>query len=197
MDILAPSPPLLCKHMVPQLTHGVVPRRSEEEVEEDGVKGGVETCDRWQPSQQCIGKPWKVEQGEMSPMANPWSPHLWGAPGSLGMASLTLGQVHDAHTEARNNVPQEPVLDGVAGHPAQEGQEAEQQGLGSRARASGREGAGAEVEHKCRGLGDISEGGCGRMGSNGTLRTLSSILWSLVSPQAGGQSGDMGTWAGK
>lgn len=131
----------------------------------------------------------------MSPMANPWPPHLWGAPGSLGMASLTLGQVHDAHTEARNNVSQEPVLDGVAGQPAQEGQEAEQQGLGSRARASGREGAGDEAEHKCRGLGDISEGGWSPMGSNGISGTLSSIHWSLVSLQAGGQSGDMGIWA--
>lgn len=69
----------------------------------------------------------------MSPKANPWPPPVGSPPGSLGMASLTLGQVHDAHTEARNNVPQEPVLDGVARQPAQEGQEAEQQGLGSRA----------------------------------------------------------------
>lgn len=85
----------------------------------------------------------------MSPIAN----HMWGAPGSLGMASLTLGQVHDAHTEARNNVPQEPVLDGVAGQPAQDGQEAEQQGLGSRARASGGEGEELKLSASAGGLG--------------------------------------------
>lgn len=73
-----------------------------------------------------------VEQGHTSRMAEPWSPNLWGAPGSLGMASLTLGQVHDAHAEARGDVPQEPVLDRVAGQPAQEGQEPEEQGLGGR-----------------------------------------------------------------
>lgn len=27
-------------------------------------------------------------------------PHLWEAPGTLGMASLTLGQVHYAHAES-------------------------------------------------------------------------------------------------
>jgi len=58
------------------------------------------------------------------------APQLWGAPGSLGMALLTLGQVHDAHTEARDDVSQEPVLERVAGQPVQEGQESEEQGLG-------------------------------------------------------------------